>query len=182
MLKKEVVSHLAVSLIWLVIITLLRWQWQWNLIWLWLGGAVGTFLLDIDHLIYVFWLHPEEATSQEINNLFKQKNYRAVLVKTNETHLGRFHLTFHNALFQVGFLVMVFWVLSSSNSLFGKGLVMAMLLHLLKDELWSLLKKGDEFTRRWLFWPIKREISFQEQKIFIVLMILCFLGLNLLLL
>jgi hypothetical protein len=52
MLKKELGSHFIVSLIWLVVVSFLRWYLKWDLVWLWLGTLFGSFLLDIDHLIY----------------------------------------------------------------------------------------------------------------------------------
>jgi len=60
-------------------------------------------------------------------------------------------------------------------------LVMAMALHLLKDELEPLLLGREEYLRKWLFWQIKTEVSFYNQKLFVVLMLIVFLGLNLLL-
>lgn len=149
MLKKELASHYLVSLIWLVIITLLRWDWRLNLIWLWGGGLLGSFWLDWADIFYQKAIGSQEEKSP-----------------------------FHNALFQVVFFVFCFWVLTSTGSLFGKGLVMAMALHLLKDEFHLLLAGREEQLRGWLFWPIRREVSFQEQKFFVILMLLVFLGLN----
>ena len=181
MLKREATSHLLVTLAWLGIVTLLRWSWHWNLILLWLGGLVGTFLLDIDHLLYTLWIYPQELTSIRVRNLIEQRRFKDALILLVDTHEERFKFSFHNALFQPILYVVCFFVLTSTGSLFGTGLVMAMALHLLKDEFSSLLRVGDEFTRKWLFWQIKTEVSFYNQKLFVVLMLLIFLGLNLLL-
>lgn len=160
---------------------MIRWDWRLNLIWLWLGGLLGTFLLDLDHLIYTLVIYPQEETSFKAKSLLQQRQFKAMLALLISTRYERFKLSFHNALFQPIFAVFCFWVLTSTPGLLGKGLVMAMALHLLKDEFSSLFKQSDEFTRKWLFWQIKREVSFKEQKIFVVLMLLVFLGLNLLL-
>lgn len=149
MLKKELASHYLVSLIWLVIITLLRWDWRLNLIWLWGGGLLGSFWLDWADIFYQKAIGSQEEKSP-----------------------------FHNALFQVVFFVFCFWVLTSTGGFFGKGLVMAMALHLLKDEFHLLFAGREEQLRGWLFWPVRREVSFQEQKFFVILMLLVFLGLN----
>lgn len=179
--KKELFSHLLVTFIWLVLITLLRWSWHWNLILLWLGGLVGSFLLDIDHLLYVLWIYPHELTSIRVRNLIEQRRFKDALILLADTHGERFKFSFHNALFQPVLYVVCFFVLTSTGSLFGAGLVMAMALHLLKDELEPLLLGREEYLRKWLFWQIKGEISFYHQKLFIALMLLIFLGLNLLL-
>ncbi len=181
MLKREVTSHLLVTLAWLGIVTLLRWSWHWNLILLWLGGLVGTFLLDIDHLLYTLWIYPQELTSIRARNLIEQRRFKDALILLADTHEERTRLVFHSVLFQLVLFVFCFWVLTSTGSLFGTGLVMAMALHLLKDEFELLLLGREEYLRKWLFWQIKTEVSFYHQKLFVVLMLIVFLGLNLLL-
>ncbi len=181
MLKREVRSHLLVTLVWLVIITLLRWDWHWNLILLWLGGLVGTFLIDLDHLLYALFIYPQEITSMRVKRLIDQRQYKEALVLLVDTQDERIRLPFHNALFQPVLYVTCFFVLTSTGSLFGSGLVMAMALQLLRYELGLLLWGRGEHLRRLLFWQVKREISLRQQKFFIILMVFIFLGLNLLL-
>ncbi|PJC27871.1 hypothetical protein CO054_03190 [Candidatus Shapirobacteria bacterium CG_4_9_14_0_2_um_filter_39_11] len=181
MLKREVTSHLLVTLVWLGIVTLLRWSWHWNLILLWLGGFVGTFLLDTDHLLYTLIIYPQELTSMRVRRLLELRRFKEALVLLTDTHEERFKSSFHNALFQPILYVVCFFVLTSTGSLFGASLVMAMALHLLKDELEPLLLGREEYLRKWLFWQIKTEVSFYNQKLFVVLMLIVFLGLNLLL-
>lgn len=180
-MKKEVNSHLLVTFVWLAIITLLRWEWHWNLIFLWLGGLVGTFLLDIDHLLYTLVIYPQELTSMRTRDLLEDRRFKDMLVLLTNTHDERLKLPFHNALSQLVLYVLCFFVLTSTASLFGAGLVMAMTLHLLKDEFAFLLQGKEEHLRKFIFWQIKGEISFFHQKLFLVLMLLIFLGLNLLL-
>lgn len=180
-LKKEVLSHLKVSLVWLVVVTLIRWQWRFNLVWFWLGGLIGTYLLDIDHIINTLFVFPNTLTGRKLKELLGKGRFKEFLILLGETHYERMNLTFHNALFQPIFYVFCFFILTSSGSLFGKGLVMAMALHLLKDEFEELINKKEEHLRQWLFWQIKREVTFKEQGIFLAVMLATFLGLNLLL-
>lgn len=181
MLKKEVRSHLLVTFIWLVLITLLRWNWHWNLILLWLGALVGTFLIDIDHLLYALVIYPHELTSMRVKRLVDQRRFKEALILLADTQAERIKLPFHSALFQIILYVACFFVLTSTGSLFGAGLVMAMALHLLKDEFELLLRGEEERLRKWLFWQIKTEVTFNQQKLFLILMLLVFIGLNLLL-
>jgi len=178
MLKKELTSHYLLTLVWLGVVSLLRWKWNLELIGLWLGALVGTMILDLDQVFYALLIYPDPKACQ----LWREKKIKALLEYLAETYSQRTKLTFHNVLFQVGFLVFSFWVLTSTGGLFGKGLVMAANLHLLKDEFHLLLKGREEQLRRWLFWPVKQEVSFEGQKIFVGIMGLVFLGLNLLLL
>lgn len=181
MLKKEVKNHLLVTLVWLVLITLLRWSWHWNLISLWLGGLVGTFLINLDHLLYTLVTYPQELTSMRARRLLEQRRFREALILLGDTYDERRKLAFHSALFQPILYIFCFFVLTSTGSLFGAGLVMAMALQLLKDEFGLLLKGEEEQLRKWLFWQIKAEVSFDQQRFFVVLMFFIFLGLNLLL-
>ena len=180
MLKREAVSHFLVTIIWLALVTLLRWQWGGDLIFLWLGGLLGTVLLDLDHLLYVF-IHPQELTSLRVKRLLGQHRFWEALVLLADTVEERKRLSFHNALFQPLLYGLCFFVLTSTGSLFGAGLVMALALHLLKDEIELLLKGKEDYLRGWLFWPVRKEISLQNQRFFIILMLLIFLVLNLLL-
>lgn len=181
MFKKEFLGHLLITLGWLVIITLLRWFWHLSLVWLWLGGLIGTFLLDIDHLIYFLMTNPHELTSQRVKRLLEQHRFKETLSLMADTRRERPKLALHNALFQVILYILAFFVLTSTNNLFGAGLVMGLALHLLKDEFQDLII-DEEYLRTWLFWPVKIEISLQNQKFFVILMLLILLGLNLLLL
>jgi len=181
MLKKELISHLVVTLGWLVIITLWRWSWHWNLIWLWLGGLFGTYFFDLDHFLYLLIINSHELTSQRVKRLFQQKRFKEAFELTAQTATERIKLPFHNVLFQIVNFVLCFFVLSSTNNLFVSGIVMGMALHLLKDEIGELLGKQEERLRNWLFWQVKLEVSFEQQKLFVILMVLLFVGLNFLL-
>lgn len=96
-----------------------------------------------------------------------------------DTTYERQRLSFHNAFFQVILLVLCFFVLTSTNQLLGSGLVMGMMLHLLKDEVGELLNKREERLKKWLFWQVNFEISFEQQKLFVISMVLCFVALSL---
>lgn len=181
MLKKELKSHLVVVLFWLALVTLLRWDWHWDLILLWLGGIGGMFLIDLDHLLYVLIVNPHELTSMRVRRLLDQRCFKEALILLGDTADERLRLAFHNALFQPILYVFCFFVLTSTGNLFGAGLVMAMALHLLKDEFSLILRGREEFLHRWLWWQVKVQVSLRQQKFFVILMAFIFLGLNILL-
>ena len=115
----------------------------------WLGGAVGVLMPDLDHLIYVLFMCPQELTSQRISFLWGKKEYRRIMELLYETRSERRGLVFHTIFFQVIFLVLTFWIMSSSASLFGKGLVLSFALHLSVDQLVDIvdMKSLDYWTR-----------------------------------
>lgn len=109
----------------------------------WLGGIVGTFLPDTDHLIYVYFLRPQELTSQRTARMAGNRNYWGMIKLLFDTRGERRKLIFHSAFFQVIFVVLSFLVITSSGSLFGMGLVLAFFLHLLVDQFVDLTATQD---------------------------------------
>ena len=141
-MKKELLTHLTSTLIFFAVLTLANRFFDFAYWPLWLGGVAGTFLADLDHLIYVYFLEPNDLNSQRFVYLRGQGNlYKAFDVLATSRH-ERTKLIFHTALFQVIFLVMTYLIVSTSSSLFAKGIVLAFFLHLLIDQLVDLLKLG----------------------------------------
>ena len=108
MFKKELRGHLFTTLIWLVMVTLLRWDWHWSLLFFWLGGLVGFLLLDLDHYLYALVLYPQELVSLRIRNLLQERRFKETAELIVETDEQRTKLAFHNVLFQVVFFVFCF--------------------------------------------------------------------------
>jgi len=177
--SREVVSHYLVTIIWLELITVLKWPIGWQLVWLWLGGLAGTFLLDIDHLIYWFFFQPEKQDSQMAKVLWQKRDFKGLLLLLGRYHDTHLRLIFHTALFQAVLFIFSFYIFTSSGSLFASGLVAALNLHLLKDEWKEYLEKKYDHLKNWLFWQIKREISSETQKIYLIAASLVFIILSL---
>lgn len=112
-----------------------------------LGIAFGMFLPDIDYLIYVFFMRPTDLSSQRIAQKVQTRSFASSLALLYETRLERRELIFHSAFFQVIFIVFAFLIVSSSGSLFGKGVVIAFLLHLFIDQISDLKYRGN--IERW---------------------------------
>lgn len=176
-MKREITSHFFILLVWLILVTLLRWDWGWYLVPFWVGGAIGTVLLDIDQLFHALIIYPEAQAKE----LLQKKQYKNLFAYLAQTARQRTRLLCHNAVFQVIFFVFCFWALISTNSWFGKGMVMGMSLHLLKDEFHLLLNKKEDFLNQLLFWPLKKPVFPKEQKLFVILMAITFLLLSTLL-
>lgn len=96
----------------------------------WIGGVVGLFLPFSDHLFYIFVFRPYELTSQRIKTLMLQKQYKEAIKLLADTAGERNYLIFHTMNFQFIFMILAFFVISSSANLFTQGLVLSFLLHL----------------------------------------------------
>ena len=180
--KKPAAGKLLITVIWLTFLSLLRFRFDFSVLFLWLGGIFGTFLLEADHLIYLIYLSPQEPTSIKVRELFNQRRWPEALETIIATKNERQHLIFHSALLQVLFQIFSIFVVTSTASYFGIGMVLAMSLSLLVREINDLLQKREEALKQWLFWQIKTEVKDQSLRVYVVSMALFFLFLNFLLL
>jgi len=133
-MKKEIFVHLSFLVSFLILTSLLKGWFSLSYWPFWIGGIIGTALPDIDHLLYVFFLRPQELTSQRVSYMVGKRDLLGSMNLLAETRAERTKLIFHTATFQLIFLVLTYFVLTSSGSLLGRGIVMAFSLHLLVDE------------------------------------------------
>ena len=141
-MKKEAFLHLSFLVSFFVFISIFK-GWVSLSYWpLWVGGLVGNLLTDFDHVIYVFFLKPHELTSQRASYMMGKKRFFDTVDLLAKTRTERTSLIFHSILFQLVFLVLTFFVITSSGNLFGRGLVLAFSLHLLVDQAVDLMEIG----------------------------------------
>lgn len=124
------------------------------------GGIIGTILPDIDYLVHAYFLKPQEETSRKVTALISDGKYKETWDEIVTGRRERTDLVFHSAYFQLIFLVFAFFVVSSSGSLLGRGVVLAFLLHILVDQVVDLAetKNLDSWFSKTLV------ISDQEQR------------------
>lgn len=175
-MRKEVLKRLLPSLGLLFFLSLINWQYRWELISLWVGGLIGVFLLDLDHLIYCFWQYPHQLTSQRLKRYFQQGEYLFGLKLLFESQKERKKLIFHSVIFQLIFLVATFFVLSSSAGLLGKGVVLVMFLEIIVSQFDEFLKTGKMDS--W-FWQLKISLASNFQVLYLLVMFLIFFGFSL---
>ena len=138
-MKKEIFIHSSFLISALILVSILN-KWFSLSYWpFWLGGVVGSILPDLDHIIYIFFLEPQELSSQRIVYLIRNRSYLGTLRLLFETRMERRSLIFHSNLSLTVVLVLAFWMFTSSSSLVGSGLVLGMALHLLLDRLQNAL-------------------------------------------
>ncbi len=96
----------------------------------------------LDHFIYAFFLNPTMEASQQAARLANSKKYAKALNTLLASHSQQDRLIFHSALFQIIFLIFSFFVVTSTRSLFGRGIVFGVLTHLLVDMSGDLVKSS----------------------------------------
>lgn len=133
-MRKELTTHFIFWLIFFIAIILLKHYFNLSYALFVVGGLIGVVLPDVDHLIYAYFVKPQDLTSQRINYLVNKNEIKRTVELLYETREERRELIFHSIFFQAIFLVLMFWVLSSSGSLLGRGLVLSFMLHLSVDQ------------------------------------------------
>ena len=174
-MRRELFLHFSFWFAFFVFITLVRQYFNLGYWPFWLGGILGIFLPDLDHLIYVYFIQPQELTSQRVDYLVNKKDIKRSIELLYETRSERRGLIFHTIFFQIIFLVLTFWMVSSSGSLFGKGLVLSYALHLSVDQAVDLTDMGN--FNNW-FKNLPFSLDLQQSKIYwlVALVLVLFIG------
>ncbi|MFC1624930.1 hypothetical protein ACFL15_00985 [Patescibacteria group bacterium] len=146
-MKKELLLQLPFMIFIFMLVTIFRGWFSISALPFWLGGIIGVLFPYIDHFIYVFLLRPYELTSQRVNFLIKNKKHKEALRLLIDTKHERVDLIIHSVYFQIIFTILTFWVLTSSGSLLGRGIVLAFYLHLLIDQYKDYQNQGS--VDRW---------------------------------
>lgn len=142
-MKRQLLIYLVSFLILFLLISLSRQWFSPEFLPFFVGGLIGVLLPDVDHFIYIYFLKPHELTSQRAARMLSRGEVLSTLNLLITTRSERTNLIFHNAAFQLIFMAFSFFVISSSGSLLGRGLVLAFILHLLVDQYIDFQKLGN---------------------------------------
>jgi len=157
-MRRELFIHLSFWFSFFVLLSLVKHFLSLSYWPFWVGGAIGVFLPDLDHLIYVYFIKPTDLSSQRVNYLVNKRQLWRSIQLLYETRSERRGLIFHTIFFQIIFLVLTFWIMSSSASLFGRGLVLSFALHISIDQLVDLVDMKN--LGNWLkFFPVALDLT-----------------------
>ncbi len=162
-MKRYVMAHVPMALGYGVIVLMLNAGWSNPLSWsFWVAGVVlGVLLLFVDRIVYTY-SYPGAQISQQYLWLVKEKKYLAALDLLDSRRLEQERLSFRSALFMIIWVPLAFFALTSTAGLFGKGVVMGLMFHILTDS-WRLQRSEPRRLHVRLFWMIKREITDEER-------------------
>ncbi len=134
-MKRVFFIHLAFFVSVFILFSIFR-GWLSFSYWLfWVGGVLGSIIPELDQLLYIFLINPQELSSQRVIYLIKNRNFAGALRLIIETKSERHNLIFHSDTFLVVSGILFIWILSSSGSILGFGIVLGLLLDLLLDRL-----------------------------------------------
>ena len=174
-MKKELITHFSFMIAFFIFISIAKGWFALIYLPFWFGGILGTLLPDVDHLIYVYFLRPQEATSQRVISMMDKREVAKSLQILAVTRGERSKLIFHTTFFQILFLLFTYLVITSSASIFGRGLVLAFSLHLLIDQAVDWMETG-ELTSWFRQIPVQLDKEQLRWYLIVILLILLFLG------
>lgn len=167
-------SHLPMAVFYGLLVVIVKASW-WPLSmellnWLWwiLGVVVGVLILFLDRIVYTY-SYPQEQLSYTFVHHMKEKRYLRGLEMLDSRRVDQNRLTFRSAIFMVIWIPLSFFALTSTAGLFGKGVVMGIMLHILSDA-WKLQRVDRARLNERLFWQIGRRFSQEEQVTFLIIM------------
>jgi hypothetical protein len=167
-LQKHLLPLILVFILASVLWVIFRDPW-YNFILLFLGLAIGSFFLDLDHLVYWLYTHPQLEESHLALATLKKKDYRNTLKLLEATHKNHTDLIFHHIIFQLVLLAVSLFVFTSTSSIFGQAFLFALNLHLLIDE-YEDWQNNPTHLQKWLFARLSKQIpqSFLKKYLLIV--------------
>jgi len=169
-MKQELKHHLfplSIIFIFTSILWLLATVPFYQFVYLFFGLLWGSFALDLDHLIYWFYLKPTLPESIQAHQYFKQKNISSLLKLLEKTHKNHTSLIFHHYFFQIVLALVSLFIISSSGSVFASSLVLALNLHLLVDQIYDY-QTNPRHLQRWLFARESKQLPIKYLKHYLV--------------
>lgn len=170
-MKRYILSHLPIAIAYGLLIMAIKGSWLpftvreltgWG--WWLLGVSGGVLMLFLDRVAYTY-AYPEEQLSQQFTWFVKNKQFAQAFAVLDARRNEQARLTFRSAIFMIVWIPLAFFALTSTSAMFGKGVVMGLMLHILYDA-WRMQKIDPEALNRRLFWQIRRTFSNEEKIIF----------------
>lgn len=152
-MKSEIKRHLLPLLV-VFIATAIFWilgkvAW-YHFLFLSLGLSLGSFFLDIDHLLFWLYLRPNLDESRQAQILWENRDFRGLIKLLEVTHKQHTSLIFHHYSAQIILLLISLFVFTSSDNSFTQGFLVAANFHLLADEIEDF-RHNLPHLQNWLF-------------------------------
>jgi hypothetical protein len=132
-----------------------RWVFGWWIVAWWLGGIASLMFEWADRLVYVYLTRPHEQLSIQIRYVINQGRYGEAMQLLKQRKGEQARLSGKSFLFLLAWIPLAFFVVTSTTSWFGKGLVMGI-----------GLKALYEMTQGYGLWQANRQLHSEEIKKF----------------
>ena len=165
-MKKALFTHFLFLLAYFIFIALFKKWIDLKYLPFLFGGVLGILLPELDRLFYVYLQKPSEQISQRVSQTVDKRDWKGSLALLSQASPG-VNLIFHTIFFQIFFLILTFWVVTSSGNVFGMGIVLAFSLHLFIDQVTDYVEKGsiDNWFRNL---PIDINLDREEKRWYLI--------------
>ena len=144
-----------VSLVLSVLIIALRVESKpFNIVLIILGSFLGTFILDLDYIFYTYMVDPQHFFSKNVAGFIRNRSVGSALLYIEHHKKELRNLPLHNILFQASLVVLCFYTVISTQSLFGKALILSTLLQSFFEEARDFAE--DKNLDNW-FWVLRNK-------------------------
>jgi hypothetical protein len=169
--------HLLASLIIFIIIAIslviLRVD-NIQLLFVFLGLLLGSFVLDIDHFIFWFFIKPNLEESRLVRTALSHYDFKSVYRVLRNSHQHHHNLVFHHYFFQVILALFSFFIFTLTSNLFVSSLIIALNLHLLVDEVIDYFY-NPKILQKWLFAREETQLPIKFLNRYILVFIIIFI-------
>jgi hypothetical protein len=125
-----------------------------------LGVGIGFSIFIIDRIVHAFFIQPELEFSKQIQAAWHAKNYRLLVNILATAGSKQTHLTTRSLFFLLIYIGMSLYVLTSTGSILGMGLILGIGLHFCLDFWWY--KRDTTQFDDFFLWQLKKKLQPQE--------------------
>jgi hypothetical protein len=139
-----------------------------SIILVFLGSLLGTFILDLDYIIYAYFLEPNTDFSRTLTTYIKHRDF------ANAASFIEYHKhevedkTLHSILFQIVLAASVIFVVSASDNMFIVSLVLSSYVSTIYTLVREYLANG---ATDW-FWSLKNPPTKSGVSVYVLVLLL----------
>lgn len=138
-----------------------------------IGLILGTFFLDIDHIIYWFYRKPNTDESRIVKTTFEKKDFKSIYKLIKAARKNHNNLIFHHYFFQIGLNLISLFIFTSYTNTFILSFLLAINLHLLTDEIKDYFN-NPKFLQNWLFAREEKQLPIKSLKNYLIIFVILF--------
>ena len=140
-------------------------QNTWAYMYFVIGIFLGFGIFFLDRIFHVFFTDPAHEFSQIVKTEWKQRKYIQALQLLLTGRELQEKLITRSSLFLIAYLATALFMLTSSGSFVGMGMVLGIGLHFCID--FTRYQKDSEKFHRHFLWQLKRRLSDQELRMLV---------------
>lgn len=173
-MKKEFKKHLLPLIVFFTLVSII-WIFTkvsyFEFIFLFFGLFFGSFFLDLDYLLFWFYIKPNLDESKQAREYLQNKQFKEFIHLFFETKENHKNLIFHHYFAQIVLALISFFVFTSSNSIFAMSFIWALNAHLVIDEIYDYSKDPKDL-QNWLFARESKQLPVAYLKHYIITFII----------